>query len=1805
MNLLANKLFDFFVINQRYFAVQKSGFYHAKNQYINVKTIENMLKNKSSFLCYQEDYNYIKWICFDFDINKDIVDNKERFNQQKEELYQELTEKITKLLDFLDTKEIDYLIEFSGNRGIHVWVLFDDRITRQDGYIIFQSILDQAQINLDTSKYSLDKYPKSLYSKVNTDKGIGVKIPLSFHQKSRKYSKLLKDIKSLDFASIEIDELQDEDISFQLSILDSYNKQNKNILFEKLVISEEKIKEEQKKYNFLNSTKISFSNTDLTQIIDKLNSCEHLKSIFLKKLPNDQERRIIVGLLGQLKNNNNKIGKELLYDYFMSRDNAIETIIKQRLVHSDRFAPPTCEYFRGLYNSKCKCNQIEQTPLEFLDNFSYETKEIFELNEELFYDIKKSQIKYSKQNDEILPFHILNNLNKYDYHLLKYDIEEFKRNSFVFESYYEYIREEDTKERRLYSISARDKIITTFAIKILDSIFYKNFSAHSFGYKFNPSFRQNDIFEHWLKQWNMYIKELKTLIYSEDFKEYYILKLDLKSFYNSIDLEKLQIELNQNIEHNYNSGVIKDKEKQNYFEIINNLISFSKQVTKDDSKGLPQGPAYARYLAEFHLTSLDNIISNIIKNKGFYYRYVDDMFIIMPTKDDIDLAEKEIIEHLATKTLSLNDEKTYKGMINSFKIIFEDYVDNTKYFVDTVSRNQSINTQTTLHQASAKLLELIKDDEGGINDKNLTFLFTHLDNSKQIVEKKEELEEYVINKAKGRGSFFNIFWRYYFHKHNFKSINFDLFENLTKLKRESFLNSLLIVLNSNSSLSNETLKALLDFYLTTSLSNIEKLSLLEIYSINNKLFNELLLKLVGTDIEIYNDLILSHFSKKIPLPIIEAIEKSFLEQSYERQFNYLYNLFFYSENDEVSIIQKFSNIFVATVNTILNGNTKMTLPYLGNNANLLKYIQIVYITTLYSEFNKAEYFEAKIYPIWQNLFWNINENESINESIVSKLSYWKSKLDNISLENSNIHFLLPLTKEQNYKLMNGFSDRLKLVDNYFNFLIELIYLSNKSDTSLSIDLEEIKDILIKDKKVIYLKWLDGNSDNYYPSKKICIKNSIFNDITILKRKVENENQILVRLKNNLNFQIKDINEYLTVLSEEQEIIFDGKYKTIIYKFDPKNYKQIKENDYSNIYHFIQDILKIQEELNNFSKEFHQSNHYINFFYKMFFIHKGNSYPLIPHDLFSQYFLKEDDTYNIKNEENYLRNILDLIDQSKFTLIENDESMIFDDFKESFFPKNINGYYQKFNFLKIFNNKVKSNFPKTIFDLDELLVQTACEYLGEKKNNIFDVLSLYLSFNRLDKQYILFDCDFDVNDSNFESFLNTIMYAINHSNNLYNMLTNKLNSINALENIEELSQFQKRVLDYEVDGDEYEVNLDGEIVDIKALEYMNIVNDELNFVEVSGAELASLKNSTLFVCNNEEKYQIIVAPLVLLKSYSIIKNRRKLFNKNEEKYLFKPYMALDDLKQIEYFDAAIDVLTNHYKYSEIFNSNSKIEKHLLDWLRCFKQEEDIKAVLCVIARHKYFLDKEVDSFIDEIRKYKVSGKYIITNIKNVEDNNGVHRLFNLKQDENLFRECKSIGLVNFSKVFLESNNDKLVFIIDNIISGGQIKNAFHNYYLKNDLDNSQIKKNEYHSIDDDDFEAFKKKFLNLKEIVFLSIFYTEEAKENIENYLKEKGYIGNINFIGSIKKYDDLIFDGIIESGEQKIFKAIAQNKKFIEEHFKINKIRLTEIKDDDEEFKKRNILVRYSSTPNKRFFIFTQQPKYYSHSLFQYKSDRK
>lgn len=1791
---ISTKLFNDFVINHRYFAIQKGGFYFAKNQYINQKTIEKILNNKESFLVYQEDYNYIKWICFDFDINKEFIENGE-FLKNREEFYSELLSHIQVLTAFLDNKNIDYVLEFSGNRGLHLWIIFDKKITRQDGFIIFQAILNQSKINLNTQHFSLDKYPKSMYSSKGTDKGTGVKIPLSFHQKSKKYSFLFNSLDEFDISNFDISELHTTFLEFQYSILDNYLLQNKDELFDKLDITEEVIQEEQEKHNFLNSISISFNDEELSSIISSLNSCQHLQSIFSKDIPNDKERRIVVGLLGQLKKENQKVGKSLLKSYFMSLKNPIEKIIDQRLVHADKFCPPTCDYFRGEYGINCRCENIEKTPLEFLDRFDYVSKEIFDFTPDIFYDIKKSQIRYTRQNDELALFHVLNNLNRYEYDLVKNDIDIFLNSSFDFENSYTYIREEKNKNRSLYSISARDKIVTTFGIKVLDSLFYKKFSSRSFGYKFNPSFRHNNIFENWLKQWNMYKKELETLIYSEDFKYYHILKLDLKSYYDSINLQKLQIELSYEMEQSFNCQIIDASEQKVFLNIVNNLLQFSKKITNNKEQALPQGPAYARYLAEVYLTSLDSIIEKVIEPKnGYYYRYVDDMFIILPSQEEIDLVEEKIIEHLDTKYLSVNPDKTYKGMINTFKEYFDDYIDNTKYFIDNVDRHQHLRTKTVIHKASSKLLELVEKKNEEINDKNLTFFFTHFSDSPMVQKRREELEQYIVHESKGRGSFFNIFWQYYFDKYDLNEIDFSIFNHLVGLKREAFLNSLIII-NKKNVTQNMTLKSLLDIYLETDLTSNEQLLLLELYMLNQELYNPKLLDVIDNNFEIYNNLMLSEFSKNIPEEVINKIAINLTELDKHSQFEYLYNIMLFSESIDSKLLTKFSTIFIDIVNTLLQDNVETSIEYLSQKSNLLKYIQLLYISMLFYFHREGSSFENIIFPIWQNLLYNIEKNHFENLN-VKKLSHWKEKIEQTSFEESNIDFILLLVKDNKYpQLRNGFSDTFSIVANYFDTMIELIYLSHENDIGLE-NLDDIKQFLITEKNMQYLDWIDGEG-SYYPNKELCVRNAIYNDITILKR----DNQLLVRLLNKDEFNIGF--EYLNIIKNSEEDIFNHKYRTIIYEYDSNEYSEIFDNTCTNLFEVIVKVINTYNRLDKFSDKYFTEKKYINHFYNHFRIHRDEGVPLIPYDSFTPYFIKEEGRYNSKVESNYFYNLIEQIQNSKQKFLANDPAGIFDNFKESFFPTKISSYNKQMEYLKYFTTQLEKKIPQSIFEMEEYLVQTILNLQDDMK--FFDFFDIYLSFNRSkeNKKYLLFDYVDVLEDKTLDSFFTTIENSLKDDSVIKNLLIQGKNK--TIEKLGDIVEYKKCRFTLEFSDDEIEILINDDPFTLDTLEYMemNFDMDELHFFDIPSNKLQYLEQNTLYIYNEEDdKAKLMVIPTPLMRIYNIIKERKKAFEKPETSYLIKPFKTIEELKDgyDGNFNKAVNVLLAHQKYSNPIQAD--MEQHLYQWLSCFRNNEQIEAMLYIIANHQFLSDNDVSQFINNIKEYQNKSEHLITTLKTAEDNNGTHRLITLETNEqDLWR---GLDLKDFPNKLMLTKKEKIVFLSDIIISGSQIKKAFEDYYLAEALDDERRDKEDYFTIDEDRFDDFKSKLLSLKEIVFISTIYTSKAKENIEEYFRSIKFQGTICFVGEEKDFNTCIFGGLIDQENKNSFLFIVRNQEFINTNFEVSKFALKNAEfSENDAISERNRIVRFNSMPKKRLFLFTLQPKYYNKPLFQYRKD--
>ncbi|WP_222932517.1 RNA-directed DNA polymerase, partial [Photobacterium lucens] len=124
-------------------------------------------------------------------------------------------------------------------------------------------------------------------------------------------------------------------------------------------------------------------------------------------------------------------------------------------------------------------------------------------------------------------------------------------------------------------------------------------------------------------------------IYEPLFEDYYVIKADISSFYESISHDRLQrIVLGDGNEEINNKLKSLDIDNLNcYKSLINCLLTVSKSI-QDRNSGLPQGPAYARYLAELYLIELDSILKNLYLSGEIYLyqRYVDDMFLVCKSK---------------------------------------------------------------------------------------------------------------------------------------------------------------------------------------------------------------------------------------------------------------------------------------------------------------------------------------------------------------------------------------------------------------------------------------------------------------------------------------------------------------------------------------------------------------------------------------------------------------------------------------------------------------------------------------------------------------------------------------------------------------------------------------------------------------------------------------------------------------------------------------------------------------------------------------------------------------------------------------------------------------------------------------------------------------------------------------------------------------------------------------------------------------------------------------------------------------------
>ncbi len=273
-----------------------------------------------------------------------------------------------------------------------------------------------------------------------------------------------------------------------------------------------------------------------------------------------------------------------------------------------------------------------------------------------YYDCRKNKRKTINQ----LSFEL-----NYEANLIKLRDEIFKRTYEIWKSI-AFIVNKPVK-REVFAWDFRDRVVHHYIINKINPYFEKSFIYDSY------SCREWKWVLFWVKRIQRFLKSA-----SENYKnDSYILKLDIKWFFMSIDKSILHKKLVEFINEKYDDN-LDDRDNILYLVekvVFNNpvkncIIKWNKNdwqwLPKSKSlffawenKGLPIWNLTSQVFANFYLDFLDKFVKQNLKIKC-YGRYVDDFVLIHNDKKYLTFCKKEIEKYLKQELkLTIHPYKVY------------------------------------------------------------------------------------------------------------------------------------------------------------------------------------------------------------------------------------------------------------------------------------------------------------------------------------------------------------------------------------------------------------------------------------------------------------------------------------------------------------------------------------------------------------------------------------------------------------------------------------------------------------------------------------------------------------------------------------------------------------------------------------------------------------------------------------------------------------------------------------------------------------------------------------------------------------------------------------------------------------------------------------------------------------------------------------------------------------------------------------------------------------------------------------------
>lgn len=745
---IAEYLYKLLVVNSYAAAIQQEdGRYITKYFPLSPFVIEEMIKQNGSMGCYQQGYknNRIKWICFDFDCpdkkNPDVIT-----------LYKESVFPFTVLLNELS---ISYMTEFSGRRGIHVWIIFDKILSKEIGFQIICELKKRAKKIFDNPAIHVDFYPATDSAKGNVV-GKQVKFPLSCHRAGGRSFLFLGEFQLLEEC------YSDEFMVNQLKILESHKPNDPEYVVNALGIDASNTMLGQYKYK--KYALIGNIDVPLNRIEEILSETLVYKEIF-SRMKQGQARRedwsVLFGTLVYCDDNCDVVKK--LFSTFPNYD--IDKTLSNIEKLSDKYFPATFSYLYQIYMLEPEeWLDLNETGLVYLlkklECSDTVLEKVIDLNEHI--SSKKVQYTLFKEknylldNDEVPDVLIWNKLNAikpYDLKQIEKKVNDIKNGEWVQYTIPKdlviYVRiESEEKTRKMVSLSAMDRILTTHMMLVLYSYLKSNLNSYS--YNVSPCSKEN-IFYAWYSSWMNYITKVQTFLSVPFLNSFHVFVMDIKGFYDHIDFLAVYQAFEKNLR-------IEAK------NIIQFLVEYNENVMKvvngSSRYGVPQGPAYARVIAEAFLDYILQSVFDKYDRKSFYfYRYVDDMVIFYKPEFDGKKLYNELEDTLLSFGLPLNQEKS--GILGSIKYLTEEEKNlishKDKFSYDLQMKETEMFFEEEQNQRFRRYLQ---NNDFDISVVSYIFGKTVMPKAGEGYYKKYASQ--IFSENLGRGSYFKKFYQYLF-----------------------------------------------------------------------------------------------------------------------------------------------------------------------------------------------------------------------------------------------------------------------------------------------------------------------------------------------------------------------------------------------------------------------------------------------------------------------------------------------------------------------------------------------------------------------------------------------------------------------------------------------------------------------------------------------------------------------------------------------------------------------------------------------------------------------------------------------------------------------------------------------------------------------------------------------------------------------------------------------------------------------------------------------------------------------------------